>query len=372
MKGFDLVFEGGGLENSDVVIEQQRRLPQDMTRPYQVNHDWERIARHIVQPEKIVLVIGGTDVGKSTFCRFLVDQGVAKGLKVGFVDADIGQSQIGPPTTIGLKLFFQTSISNTDDLYFVGSTSPERHLLQCVAGTCLMVDAALEAGAELVVIDTTGYVEGAAAVALKRHKIELIQPDYLICIRRSNELNPIVAGFVGINTIQIHHLSPHKGVTSKSSESRRRYRESRFEHYFADAVEETMPFEQIRGQRSPFFIGRQANSKEQEILSNFVGGDVLYAEWGHRSLSLVAPNMLSDMTQGRLKSQYSLTSLATETPAYFNRRLIGMLNDSMKTLSIGVIESVDFRSNVLGIRCKANTASETKIVQFGQHKGEGD
>ena len=366
-----MVFEGGGPENSDAGTKQQQRFPLDMTKHYQVNRDWEGIAQRVVKPQTIALVIGSTDVGKSTFCRFLVEQGVAKGLKVGFVDADVGQSQIGPPTTIGLKLFSQDSTSNTEDLYFVGSTSPEYHLLQCVTGTCLMVDAALKAGADLVVVDTTGYVEGDAAVALKRHKVELIQPDYLICIHRSRELNPIVSGFAGLSAIQSHHLSPHKSVTSKSSESRRKYRESRFEHYFADAVEETVPFDQIRGQRSLFFVGRRANTKEREILSNFVDHDILYAEWGHKSLSLVAPNMLSNLTQGRLKSHYSLTSLVVETPAYFERRLIGMLNDSMKTHSIGVIESVDFRSNVLGIRCRPNAASETRIVQFGRYKDEG-
>lgn len=366
------MVEGGGLGNADVGTIRQQRFPNYMANSYQANHDWERIARRVVKAQSVVLVIGSTDVGKSTFCRFLVDQGVAKGLKVGFVDADIGQSQIGPPTTIGLKFFPQSSTSNPDDLYFVGSVSPDCHLLECVTGTHLMVEVALKAGAEFIVIDTTGYVGGVAAVVLKRHKIEIIQPDYLICIQRSGELNPIVAGFVGLSTIQIHHLSPHKKAVSKSNESRRKYRETRFKHYFDDTVRECIRFDRIRGQRSPFFIGRQANTKELDILSNFVGDDVLYAEWGHRSLSIVTPNMLSNLTQGRLKSQYSLTSLVAETPVYFERCLIGMLDDSMKTLSIGVIESVDFQSNVLQIRCKPNCASETKIVQFGRFKEKGN
>ena len=69
-------------------------------------------------------------------------------------------------------------------------------------------------------------------------------------------------------------------VTSKSSESRRKYRESRFDHYFAEAVEETVPFDQIRGQRSLFFVGRRANTKEREILSNFVDDDLLLRRMG--------------------------------------------------------------------------------------------
>ena len=48
----------------------------------------------MVHPQQIVLVIGATDVGKSTFCRFLIERGVTSKLRVGFVDADVGQSQI--------------------------------------------------------------------------------------------------------------------------------------------------------------------------------------------------------------------------------------------------------------------------------------
>ena len=53
-----------------------------------------------------------------------------------------------------------------------------------------------------------------------------------------------------------------------------------FAHYFSDCVQEMLPFDQIRGQRTPFFNGRQANPKEQEMLSNFVDDRVFYAEWG--------------------------------------------------------------------------------------------
>ena len=70
---------------------------------YQVNHHWEKLASRIVKPQQVVLVIGSTDVGKTTFCRFLADAAIGQGLKTAFVDADVGQSQIGPPTTIGMK-----------------------------------------------------------------------------------------------------------------------------------------------------------------------------------------------------------------------------------------------------------------------------
>ena len=343
---------------------------------YQPNYDWERLARQVIQPERIVLVIGATDVGKSTFCRFLIERGVTNGLKVGFVDADVGQSQIGPPTTVGLKVFapngstesFEKLDNEPDALYFVGWISPERHLLQCVTGTRLMVDAALKMGADFVVVDTTGYVEGDTAVVFKQHKIELIKPTHLICLHRSRELEAIVAPFESDDTIQTHRLVPHRSVTSKSDEYRRKYRESSFGDYFSDCVQEMLPFDRIRGQRTPFFNGRPANHKELEMLSDFVDDHIFYAEWKHRSLALVIPDALPNLTQSRLKSHLSLKSLVTETPHYFERCLIGLLNASGIMISIGVIDAVDFNAKQLEIRCRTGATTQTKTIQFGQYR----
>ena len=343
---------------------------------YQPNRDWEHLARKVVQPQQVVLVIGATDVGKSTFCRFLIKQGVTSGLRVGFVDADVGQSQIGPPTTIGLKVFAPNdSIQSLaeidgepDALYFVGWTSPERHLLQCVTGTRLMVDAALKTGTDFIVVDTTGYIEGETAVVLKQHKIELIKPTHLICLHRSRELDVIVTPFEGNDTIQTHRLLPHRSVTSKSDEFRRKYRESSFARYFSDCIQEILPFDQIHGQRTPFFSGRQANLKEQEMLSNFVDDSVFYAEWGHRSLTLVTLERLPSLIQARLKSHLSLKNLITETPQYFERCLVGLLDASSTIISIGVINAMDFNAKQLKIQCKVGAAAKTRIVQFGRYK----
>ena len=346
---------------------------------YQPNRDWEYLARKVVQPQQIVLVIGATDVGKSTFCRFLIERGVASGLRVGFIDADVGQSQIGPPTTIGVKVFASNGSGESavpskgiegepEALYFVGSTSPERHLLQCVAGTRLMVDAALKTGADFIVVDTTGYVEGETAVVLKQHKIELVKPTHLICLHRSRELEAIVAPFEGNDIIQTHRLLPHRSVRSKSDDFRRKYREASFARYFSDCGQDMLPFAQIRGQRTPFFNGRQANPKEQEMLSDFVDDRVFYAEWGHRSLVLVTLDALPNLIQARLKNHLSLKNLVTETPQYFERCLIGLLDASGTTMSIGVIDAVDFNAKQLQIRCKAGTAAKTKTIQFGRYR----
>ena len=342
---------------------------------YQRKHDWERIARDIVHPQAVILVVGSTDTGKSTFCRFLVERGVSQGLRVGLVDADVGQSQIGPPTTIGLKILSQNpdwDKVEADNLYFVGWISPEGHLLQCVTGVRLMVDAAIKGGADCVVIDTSGYVRGTGGVALKQHKIEIIQPRYLVCIQRSGELDEITAGFNAFRSMRIYRLSPPQAVTPKTNNYRRQFRDARVNRYFSGTVEVLLPFDQFRGRRSPFFVGRRANAKELRMLSDATNEHILYAEWGHRTLTLVTRSVLSGHAQTRIKNRLSLNNLIARTPEYFEGRFVGLVNGKGEMVSVAIVKAADFETNHLKIRCKQGAADEAKVVQFGQYKHECD
>jgi polynucleotide 5'-kinase involved in rRNA processing len=51
---------------------------------------------------RIVLVLGARDTGKTTLVTYLAHALLADGGSVVVVDADLGQSEIGPPTTVGL------------------------------------------------------------------------------------------------------------------------------------------------------------------------------------------------------------------------------------------------------------------------------
>ncbi len=74
-----------------------------------------------------ILVLGESDRGKSSFCALLTRELFERGQSVGYLDADIGQKDIGPPATISLGLFGQGRGLGRADLigmYFVGAISP--------------------------------------------------------------------------------------------------------------------------------------------------------------------------------------------------------------------------------------------------------
>ena len=373
---------------------------------YQVNPDWRKLASQVVKPQQIVLVIGATDAGKSTFCRFLADFALAKGFKVACVDADVGQSQIGPPTTIGVKSFVprsETQLSSeqepildrgphpllrrdgqnrgengivfdgtADRLYFVGDVSPKGHFLETLAGIRLMVDSAREADADFIIVDTTGYVHDPPAVILKQHKIELIRPNHLICIGRSTEFEQITACYSRQEWLNIHYLLPHRSVRLKNSHTRSRYRKDRFDMYFSESSVQQLPFEQIRGGRTLFFIGRPANEKGLEILSRLAETQVYYAEWGHRVLCLIVSRHLSKAVITHIKNYLSLTRVTVELRGYFEHRLVGLIDSTGNTSAIGIIEAVDFQKRELSIRCPfsnvGDAAKHACAIQFGSYQ----
>ena len=67
--------------------------------------EWYALLDVLEREKGIAIILGATDTGKSTLAKFLITHLCKQGLKVALVDADIGQSFLGPPTTIGLAVF---------------------------------------------------------------------------------------------------------------------------------------------------------------------------------------------------------------------------------------------------------------------------
>ncbi len=349
---------------------------------YKINADWGRLARQIVKSNQTVIVIGTTDSGKSTFCRYLIDFACMAGLKVGFVDTDVGQSQIGPPTTIGMKIYepienesdkkpieekSQHFIHAPDSLYFVGDTSPHRNLLYVLTGTRLMVEDANKRNADFVVIDTSGYLHVSLGWQLKQQKIELIQPQHIVCIGRKTEFDQIVGYNDNFTHINIHYLLPHKETKPKSRIERKDNRNEKFATYFNNTTLQQVSFEQIRAMRTIFFNGRIANEKEMQILTDLANIEIEYAEWGDRSLKIITRTILPTIITKKIKDYLSLLQLHIQKPDFLNNVLVGILDEEGNTVGIGLITSTDFQNHVLNIRCEPGLTEKTKVLQFSDY-----
>ncbi|MBT8217895.1 MAG: AAA family ATPase [Acidimicrobiia bacterium] len=143
----------------------------------------------------VVLLLGASDTGKTTFARQLMAAAIAAGKRVAFVDADISESTVGPPTCVGLKWVNDPAdlddLATADQLQFVGSIKVNGLVLQQVVATAALVDQA-RSEVDLVVVDTCDTISGVAGQTLKYHKTELTRPEVIVALQRGEELAPIV------------------------------------------------------------------------------------------------------------------------------------------------------------------------------------
>jgi polynucleotide 5'-hydroxyl-kinase GRC3/NOL9 len=193
------------------------------------------------------LFLGAADTGKTSLMGAIASR-LAPQQPVALVDADIGQSHIGPPTTVGWTLM------GTDDaedlaagwtagegsalaargIAFVGDITPVGHLLQLTAALALCVEQA-EKAAAVVLIDTPGLVTGGAACSLWWTVQRLLRPERIIAVQRQDELRDLLGGLqAGLSVIEVVQAPPE--LRRKSPEARQQHRRRLFDQYFRNAT----------------------------------------------------------------------------------------------------------------------------------------
>ncbi|HUG87269.1 MAG TPA: Clp1/GlmU family protein [Actinomycetota bacterium] len=203
----------------------------------------EEAIRRVVASRGVTLLVGGLDTGKTTLARRIARAGLGAGLTVGFLDADVGQSTVGPPTAVGLRICRQPSdlehdsLARADVLAFVGSISPQGHLLPLVVATRMLLDRAHAEGCDMVVVDTTGLVSGVYGQLLKGYKVQLLQPDHVIGVERGSELAPVLGVVRRFSAAQVEALKVHPDVIPTSVEQRALNRQESLRRYFAEPLQ---------------------------------------------------------------------------------------------------------------------------------------
>ena len=211
-----------------------------------IPEQWQSI--ELDKLEGLVMILGGPDMGKSTFSQYLYEQFLTKPTKTAFIDGDPGQSRLGPPTTMTLS--FDSRLWRV----FVGSTSPVKHMLPMLVGAARLVDSAKKEGAHTIIYDTTGLIdEGQGGVSLKQAKIDLLRPNAVIALQRGKELETILAPFRKRGRIRIIDLKPSLAIQPRNMYMRRRYRRLQFTRYFADSQKMTLNWHKFAVFPKPFF-----------------------------------------------------------------------------------------------------------------------
>lgn len=194
------------------------------------------------------LLVGNTDRGKTTFAAVAARTLAAEigPRAVAVVDADIGQSEIGPPGTVGAA-WADASVAKLYDLkasakFFVGAFNATAAVLEHVTATAQAVQWARRHNARRTLIDTTGFVIGPAARRLKVAKAQACQPALVLGFGEEAEIGGLLAVLGAATGAKTLALLVPAGVGRKSTNVRSTRRMTRLSQALDGAREFALPF----------------------------------------------------------------------------------------------------------------------------------
>src|SRR5215831_11150704 len=278
-----------------------------------VDPSWEGAVARAAEA-RVMLVVGETDTGKTSFTTYLATTLLERGLSVGVVDADLGQSDIGPPTTVGLGRV-RLPVERLEDaevvgLYFVGSTSPQGHLLPTVIGTRAMVQKAQRLGFDRVIVDTSGLVQGDLGRLLKQHKIDVVEPDLVLVLQRNGECEHILRPYAGGDRPCVLRLAPAGGSRRRSQEERRQHRERSLQAYLSGARPVSLDLGRVVLRQPALYVGQPLPPRQAEDLAALLDDMVLWAERRGSELVVVTPDPLEEPQVRQLQKRHEELGLA--------------------------------------------------------------
>lgn len=206
-----------------------------------IPEDWKETVEKILVEAGIknivIMVVGGVDTGKTTFTIYTVNKALKQSLNVNVVDADIGQSEIGPPTTVGCcnpkKYVYDLFYENPDNVIFIGSITPanvQSKMIKEVSNLCLNS----KEGFNLTVLNTDGWVSGEDA---KKYKLEIARnaKAEFIVVLQSSEDELLLADMFENNGFMVFKVKAPPYIRRRSREERRKLRWQSYHKYMKNS-----------------------------------------------------------------------------------------------------------------------------------------
>ncbi|PVX25993.1 MAG: hypothetical protein CW691_02855 [Candidatus Bathyarchaeum sp.] len=331
---------------------------------------WNEAATQLLSLDKpvTVMVIGKVDSGKTSFCTFLVNTAVMQNLKTAVVDADLGQSDVGPPSTVGFA-FVEKTVKDLFELdaqcaVFVGSTSPSGAMSKVIDGLSCLKNRVLDAGADFLVINTDGWVEGEEASTYKLRLLEMVGCSAVVAMHQGNELTPILDSLHNVKVLDVD--SPQL-IEPRNREKRKLLRELSYKKYMKGAKTQSFSFSWVKVRDSLLGAGGPLHRKRLETLSNMLRTRPIYSEESVDGILAVLKRS-ETVTEKQLK----------DVEDYFRKRvkviyegdeaglLVGLEDEENNFLGIGVLREVDYKRKAMKIYTPVSKKVST--LCFGQIK----
>ncbi|MEQ9715293.1 MAG: Clp1/GlmU family protein [Candidatus Asgardarchaeum sp.] len=345
-----------------------------------IPNDWDSVFEEInllIKNSKnipVVLFIGDVDTGKTTLITYVMNKLSQSGYNIAVIDADTGQSDVGPPTTIGLgllrkgKVVYSLKDVEFIDAFFLGLTSPAGLLHRSITGVQLMVEKAKKLDTNAILIDTTGWVYDHNARDLKLLKVLSVKPDLIVLIEKENELEYYYKMFHKF--FKILRVTASRYVRARDREERRMLRQKMYAYFLLNAKEIEIDLEQTSALYSFLWTGSEVNNEDAiNLISSTLSIEVnkiLYVEETTDCIIVITERgtFIPIDKVDKLKDVFAKREVKVISRDVFDNLLVAFLDSNFSFLGIGTILDVDFKKRKLKVYSNVNP-NNVSALMFG-------
>ncbi|HID90942.1 TPA: hypothetical protein EYP44_03175 [Candidatus Bathyarchaeota archaeon] len=331
---------------------------------------WNELSDEIARLDKpaTIMVLGDVNTGKTALITYLGNVALTRGFRVAVIDLDVGQQNLGPPTTLGMGFLREPVIAlaevPVDVLSFVGNTSPHGRLLQIITGARRLLERARSSGADVILIDTTGWIYGRGAWEFKTAKINMIRPTMVVAIQRKGELEPILSPLRHTRLL-IRRLNVPPNVDVRTQSVRRFRRESSFKRYLSGSRSLVLNFADVGFVSTTLGNGTYMSRDVLATIEKVFQTRVVYCERTPSNCLIVTstPKSLNPEIVQAVNSLVGVEEVTITSKGEERGLLVGLLDEDGDTLGLGVVQQILYERRK--IRILTSVRGKISQICFG-------
>lgn len=346
----------------DTVIEAiSASAPQRADRGTEVLDTWRELSERVVGEGKTVIVVGETDSGKTTFSTFLINTALSRGARVAFIDADVGQNDVGLPGTLSLS-FPARHVSWPSELEpaymcFVGSNTPYGKVDVILIGLLELLEKCGDA--DTIIVNTDGWLSDSRALSYKAYMIKAVKPDVVVVMRGLGGAQPLIRMLENSRVKVVEAPSP---TSFKERDLRRLRRRMSYLRLLREGDVKKLSLDDVRFFGTRVFNGVALNEEVTRKIGELVNGAV-YAEVVGEELYVATGE--NGVFSRIIEKRDEISSLVRKRVTAVNTAdlkglLVGLLDENLDCVGVALLEELNPEKRVIKLR----TNADLKNVRF--------
>jgi polynucleotide 5'-hydroxyl-kinase GRC3/NOL9 len=332
---------------------------------------WRESAEELLRLQSkpaTAIVLGTVDSGKSSYCTFLLNRIIAQKRKVAILDGDLGQSDIGPPSTIAYAV---VSKPITDPFYlqarnacFIGETSAGNVADQMIRALSSLKKEITSREPEFLIINTDGWIDGECAIDYKMKLIEELKPDLVFFIQQKDELAPILNRLESYRKILVESPS---AIRQRDREKRKSLRELGYKKYLRNPKVQSFSLSWVKVEKDEAFGLSKSRTLTRQVrkVTELLGMKPLHvAELTDRINIIIGRKRWINPDNLKNIQEHSKKRIVVTRKGEEEGLLVGLYDSNGKFLGIGAIQEIDYVRKA--VKVLTPTSEEVSTMVLGK------